>query len=177
MLWAWGYSSMRGYKQEKGSYFERFFDKKKTIFLWLYPDKENRKFQLCLFFHPCKISLAFIFNVGISGIIFFSFSKRIPLFLPTFNVSQGLPALESMKTKNENTIVAKHVSCIPKYVSSLEKTQKHTPSSTSLTYSFQMQFYFAFSFHLWFPSSYCLLLGGRVKSPSLSLLKDKSDCL
>ena len=104
-------------------------------------------------------------------------SKRIPLFLPTFNVSQGLPALESMKTKNENTIVAKHVSCIPKYVSSLEKTQKHTPSSTSLTYSFQMQFYFAFSFHLWFPSSYCLLLGGRVKSPSLSLLKDKSDCL
>ena len=26
-------------------------------------------------------------------------SKRIPLFLPTFNVSQGLPALESMKQR------------------------------------------------------------------------------
>ena len=70
MLWAWGYSSVLGYKQEKGSHFERFFDKKKTIFLWLYPDKEKRKFQLCLFFHPCKISLAFIFNVDISGIFF-----------------------------------------------------------------------------------------------------------
>lgn len=66
MLWAWECNSLLVYKQEKGSHLKAFLIKKSGNNLPLtLCCQRKRKFQLCLFLHLCKISLAFVYSVSI----------------------------------------------------------------------------------------------------------------